>query len=242
VQVARKYSTVSKVANNIRILSTTLLEPELTALATAHGAVLDCFDFIRVDLLTDTATHHAVAKAWSESSVCIFTSANAVRAVAQIVGTTPVKASVFCISGATRRLVESTWPGVQIAGVAHDAATLSDFILVSGCQIATFFCGHSRRDVLPDRLKNGNVSLLQIPVYKTVETPVVCTEPYSAVLCYSPSGVRSFFTANAAAADTIFYAIGATTEQALRNRTSNTIRVSPVPDKKIMLEMALGIQ
>ncbi len=222
-------------------MSTKVLEPELLAWAGSHTVIVDAEDFIKTEFIEAPGTAEAVQGALGNGKVFLFTSANAVRAVAKCPAAKVCRPeSVFCIGRATLEAVKKLWAGVTIGGTADNALDLAELVLNAGVSSAVFFCGMSRLDALPDRLTKQGVELLQIPVYRTVETPVLCKHTYQAVLFYSPSGVRSFFSVNEASAETIFFAIGDTTAKAIRSRSRNQIVKSDSPDKKRMLAQAVS--
>ena len=212
------------------------------AYAKHQQVMLECFDFITIDTLDDSATIRLVTDALASGEVFIFTSANAAKAVAaNPAAHTHKPTGIFCIGQATRIAVEHQWSDATLLGTADNAEALAEKVAASGVKSAVFFCGISSLDILPKMLCEAGVSLQQIPVYKTIETPHSCKHDYAAVLCYSPSGVHSYFTANIPNANTVFFVIGETTANAIKVHTSNRVIVSSQPNKLTMLEQAITL-
>jgi Uroporphyrinogen-III synthase len=105
---------------------------------------------------------------------------------------------------------------------------------------AVFFCGNIRRPELPDYLQVHEVPLQELVVYHTHEIPVAVNQPYDAVLFFSPSAVRSFFSVNSVPHTTALFAIGSTTANALQDAGYSNIVVANVAGKEAMIETFLN--
>lgn len=110
---------------------------------------------------------------------------------------------------------------------------------LSQSKTITFCCGNIRRDELPDMLRNAGVTVNEIVVYETHETPKPLIGTYDGVMFFSPSSVRSFFNGNTLPASTICFAIGHTTGAALQERTDNNIVTSPEASVDALLQTVI---
>jgi uroporphyrinogen-III synthase len=161
---------------------------------------------------------------------CIFSSSNAVEAVA---GTaTAAKWKISCIAGNTKDTIERKFPSSEVIHIANNAGALAKTIIDSGIKETFFFCGDHRREELPSILQNGGVTIHELIVYKTTETPVKINEQPDALLFFSPSAVTSFFSVNQLSAAAICFAIGNTTAEAIKVYCSNTIILADTPSQE----------
>ena len=147
---------------------------------------------------------------------------------------------VYCLEGATRQAAEERMRNVVIEGTAVNSLELAKRIVRDGItDKVIFFIGNIRRPDLPDFLRENGISLEEMTVYNTVETPVELDEDYDGVLFFSPSSVRSFFTNNALPAVTVCFAIGGTTAAAVSALAQNRVITSPAPSVAKLVETAI---
>ena len=62
---------------------------------------------------------------------------------------------------------------------------------------------------------------------------------YDGILFYSPLAVKTFFLDNQLAPETVVFALGSTTAAALREHSQKNIRLSPAPEKSVLLRLAI---
>lgn len=147
---------------------------------------------------------------------------------------------VYCLNGATSKALEELIPGVLIAGTAANSKELAELIISEGkTSSVVFFCGNIRRNELPDMLRSHNITVEEVIVYETVETPAILEEEYDGILFLSPSSVKSFFLSNTLPKHTICFAIGGTTGKALADVTNNRIIESPKPHVDLLVQTAI---
>jgi len=233
------------IEHNVKILSTRPLSPSLVEEAAALGIVLDRLSFIETTPLDSEELRGKIGDLFHTSLVAVFTSMNAVDAVAGDrrkageTGIVPWK--VFCIGSATRQHVLESFGAGLITGTADSAAALADQILLQkDIRQVVFFCGDQRRDELPEKLQQGGVAVQELVVYTTVRTPHRVEQPYEGIAFFSPSAVHSYFSNNTPPAATILFAIGQTTADAIRNYSGNTLLISDSPDKEALIRQAIG--
>ncbi|SDG99654.1 uroporphyrinogen-III synthase [Psychroflexus sediminis] len=115
----------------------------------------------------------------------------------------------FCVGENTALKLKSL--GFEVELIAEHGKALADAIIESYAdQAFTFFGSRQRRPELSEALKKAKVSLTEIFVYETIKTPKSFNRTFDAVLCFSPSGVDSFFEANPASTSKLI-CIGPTT-------------------------------
>ncbi|HTL09605.1 MAG TPA: uroporphyrinogen-III synthase [Chitinophagaceae bacterium] len=227
--------------NNITILSTRPLAPAVINNAAANGIRVQQRSFIETEPIQNTALQQEVESVLQQYATVVFTSMNAVEAVAAYLQDEQPDWRIYCMGKTTRELVTKYFGENSIAGTASDAAALAEVIaLDADNEEVVFFCGDQRRDELPAILQQQGIEVTEITVYHTIATPQVVDKNYHGVLFYSPSAVESFFSVNKPAANTTFFAIGQTTANAIKKHSSNTIITANRPGKEALVEKAIN--
>jgi uroporphyrinogen-III synthase len=229
------------------ILSTKSLDEELIRSAEAKGVSVDVLPFIKTETISTIETQQEIESALLESVTVVFTSVNAVEAVAAELHESGPAWQIFCIGHATFQLVEKYFGSELIAGTADNAEDLAEMIAEgSNSDEVTFFCGDRRRDELTDILKQNNIEVTEIVVYETVLIPHKIEKKYDGILFFSPSAVQSFFEKNKPDDQTVLFAIGNTTANEIKKYLSsdgvdlkNKIFISDEPVKETLLEKAI---
>lgn len=144
----------------------------------------------------------------------IFTSQNAVQSILQHPKCNELKnKDVFSVGIKTKDLL--TENGFNVVAYTGYAADLAEIItLIYSDETFTFFSGNLRRDVLPNTLKENEITFNEIEVYETAITSKKITPKLDAILFFSPSAVESYFKMNTIKDETCF-CIGETTAEAL---------------------------
>jgi uroporphyrinogen-III synthase len=174
----------------------------------------------------------------AEKIAVVFTSAHAVRWVTNRLNKIP-DWKIYCIRYETRRAL-TEWLGEKYElKTADNARVLSDRIVADGIRDAVFFCGDQRLDTLPDQLKKNGVRLNELIVYDTKLSPVFIENSPDAILFFSPTAVKSFFSMNQLLPSTTIFAMGQTTAASLKKYTDSPVIVSPEADKTFVMNMAL---
>jgi uroporphyrinogen-III synthase len=168
-----------------------------------------------------------------------FTSANAVKIVAGIIQEKP-NWKVYCIRNETCNAV-TNWLGEDsIVRTAENASALSDFLISDKVNNVNFFCGDQRLNTLPDRLKENNIRVTEWIVYDTLlNTKQISYQP-DAILFFSPTAVKSFFSCNRLPTGSKVFAVGKSTAAALQIFFAGPVIISPEPDKALVVQMAIA--
>lgn len=197
-----------------RILSTKRLRPnQKQFLLNAGFSVIDA-DFIRIENKKTTLE--------GINDNLIFTSANAVKAVAGHPEVQQIRRNpCFCVGEKTAELLDEV--GFTVVEIADNASQLTD-IIKNGYknETFTFFSGNLRMETLPTGLKDGGVRFNEIEVYDTALDPREIKAMVDGILFFSPSGVASYVSRNTIN-DAVCFCIGDTTAQALQNKTNNIV-------------------
>lgn len=219
------------------ILSTRPLPDALVQEAAAQNIVIDVIPFIQTKPVIDAAMALRITQLFQKPITAVFTSKNAVTAVAKIFQK-PKNWKVYCINNTTGRLITELFK-ILISGMAPNAATLADQIIRDGIKEVYFFTNNMRRDALPEKLRAANIIVQEIVVYETAETPVPVTVPYNGVLFFSPSAVHSFFSINKISAATQVFAIGYTTAETILKYTTNPVLISDNTDTEDLVRQVI---
>jgi uroporphyrinogen-III synthase len=223
--------------NKIEILCTRPLTASLIDEAADAGIAIDELAFIETESIVSVEVQQEIELAATEIATVVFTSMNAVEAVAAFLDGQQPEWTIYCIGNATARLVKEYFGEERIAGRETDAASLAELIAEDGfTDEVTFFCGDQRRDELPGILKQHAIEVNEIVVYQTIEVPQKISKEYYGVLFFSPSAVKSFFKNNKLPEKTIAFAIGNTTAGEIKKYSSNKIITSDEPGKENLVQ------
>ncbi len=237
----RAYWMVSEMdKNKAQILCTVPVGQSLIDKVNAGGIDMDIIPFISIRTFSGKSLESEIVSLYQEAANIVFTSNNAVKAVAAYKDKYDPQWEIYCIGHATQKTVSENFGAEKIKATADNASELADQIIKkAGAKEIVFFCGDIHRDELPAKLKGAGIGVREIIVYKTIITPQEVSKKYDAILFFSPSAVNSFFEVNTADEKTIFFAIGNTTASAISEKTSNIVVVSDKPAKEELLELAI---
>jgi uroporphyrinogen-III synthase len=221
------------------LLSTIMLDQSLINRAMEKGIELDALSFIRVSSNVEDDLHAEMEELCDLPLTAIFTSVNAVRAIGHIIKSAMPAWSIYCISEATKKTLLEYFDTAAIKGTANDAAKLAELMIANDVLEAVFFCGDKRTGILPLALRDHDITVHEVIVYQTTETPHQVSKKYDGILFFSPSAVKSFFSMNKTGAETVLFAIGNTTADALKEHTDNTVIIGNIPSKEQLLDISI---
>jgi uroporphyrinogen-III synthase len=238
VSLLQTVSAMTK--NKITILSTRPLDMTVVDKAAAAGIDIDTISFIDTAPITNDTIQQQIIQTLAQPATVVFTSMNAVEAVAVHAGKQYPAWNIFCIGHTTRDLATRYFGASSITGTADNALLLAEVIIGRNVhQPVVFFCGDQRRNELPDKLRQYNIPVQEITVYTTTATSATIDKPYNGILFFSPSAVHSFFISNTLSSETVLFAIGETTANSIREHTTNTIITADTPGKNNLAELAI---
>lgn len=219
--------------NKISILLTRPLSDSLIEEARQFNIDVDILSFIETETTHSTEVQQEIENALMQSSTVVFTSMNAVQAVAEQLDGQQPDWKIYSIGNTTKQLVQKYFGEEAIAGTASSATELANLIIEEEADDEViFFCGDQRREELTEILKNNDFEVNEIVVYETVAVPHKVEKQYHGILFFSPSAVESFFSNNKVAESTVLFAIGNTTANSLKKYSNNKIIISDEPGKE----------
>lgn len=226
---------------NIHILCTRPLSESLLETVQQEGIRMDILPFIETEPIQSIEIQQEIEQALIKTAAVIFTSTNAVEAVAYYLDEQP-DWRIYCIGNATRELVKKHFGEAAIAGTASGAAELAEAIVEDEpAEELIFFCGDQRRAELPEILESNGFELTELVVYHTVAVPHKITRTYNGILFFSPSAVDSFFSTNKVNGPALLFAIGNTTAKTIQKYSANKIIVGDEPGKEYLVEKMLEV-
>jgi uroporphyrinogen-III synthase len=224
------------------VLSTKKLLPSFIEEGSRNGIEIIEQEAIAIHPIRSKEKGDEIRTALAETGeqVVVFTSANAVDSVKEYLHLDGKQLmpqwKVYCIWGKTKEALLPLVQEEQIIATAAYGGDLAKKILEHDVEEIIFFCGNKRRDELPRILKDAGIKVHEIVVYETEETPVMTTGKIDAILFFSPSAVQSFFAVNQPKKDTVCFAIGNTTADAIKEFGTNKIIVSKETSQVAMLQ------
>jgi uroporphyrinogen-III synthase len=223
--------------NKISILSTRPIDVRLIKNVAKQNIQIDTVSFIEIEPVDDLDIFNEIENALIQIVTVVFTSMNAVDAVASHLHDYKPDWSIYCIGNTTKKLVAEYFGEDLIAGTATDATELAEIIIEDGItNEVIFFCGDKRRNELPDLLRQNDIEVNEIEVYQTKMIQHKIGKNYNGILFFSPSAVESFFANNKLNEQTILFAIGNTTAHEIKKYSKNKIVVSDKTSKEDLVE------
>jgi uroporphyrinogen-III synthase len=225
--------------NNFTLLVTKKISSSLVLQAGLKGINVLEKEFIRVVPIVNDHLNKKINKLVSGNNTVVFTSKNAVAAVAANNRFDDPNWKIYCIEGATKKEVRKYFDETLVAGAAKNASALAEVIAEKndGNKVI-FFCGNKRREDLPLLLKQRGLEVEEIIVYNTELIPQKIVDDYEAVAFFSPSAVESFFTDNTLKKNIICFSVGRTTTETLKKYTRNEVITSDKPSEESVIDLA----
>ncbi|WP_121352567.1 uroporphyrinogen-III synthase [Flavisolibacter nicotianae] len=220
------------------LLSTRPLPKAVVEAGARSHVIIDEFSFIDTAPVQDEELFQKIKALAAEEHVVVFTSMNAVEAVASQATEVPGW-KIYSIGNTTRKLIEEKWGKDKLVATAENAQRLGERLIDDGRKDVIFFCGNKRRDELPNKMRSEGGKAEEIVVYETQETSSKLVKEYDGILFFSPSAVQAFYRQNQPAKNTVLFAIGKTTEEALQQQKAKKIVVAHVTDKVEMTQQAI---
>ncbi len=192
------------------ILSTKKLKENQRSLLLYAGVSLVEYEAIKINYLPFTVP--------SNIEKAIFTSQNAVFSIQHSEFSIQ---NCYCVGEKTKLLLEEM--GQKVNKMTEYGSELADYLVKNNKNDSFhFFCGNIRSDEIPSKLKDNNISVEEIEVYKTTLNPKKFERQFDAILFFSPSGVRSFVSENKIK-KSIAVCIGNTTASEAKKYTENVV-------------------
>jgi uroporphyrinogen-III synthase len=224
----------------INILSTRPLEQAVIDEAAANDIAIDTVSFIHTERIISKELEAEIRTLYTQPVTAVFTSMNAVEAVAALNPGILPRWKVYCIGQTTAHLVREHFGEVLVPAEAQSAGELADVIVQQeGLQQVVFFCGDQRRPELPQKLQQHKINVHEIVVYRTKAVSQPIKKQYDGILFFSPSAVESFFRSNKPGHGTILFSIGETTSATIKQFSGNHVITSHKPGKELLARQAM---
>lgn len=196
-------------------------------------------NFINTQPISDTHIDKRIETLAQQELTAIFTSANAASIVAEKLTLQQPTWGVFCLAGATAKMVTACFPKTKIIAVANNSKALAQIIrLHHGSRQLVFFCGKRRLPVLANNLLQAGITLEEITVYETFLMSHKINELFDGIIFFSPSAVESYLKENRILSETKLFSLGPSTTSALKKHSSN-IEQATFPNEASILDKIL---
>ncbi|MBA4198666.1 MAG: hypothetical protein C0459_14045 [Chitinophaga sp.] len=224
----------------VSILSTRPLDAD-TLQNLPDNFQIDIVSFIETKNIVDAFIEQEIITTAEQKQTIVFTSMNAAEAVVAILQKNKLQPDwkIFCLGNSTKAILLNIFNESNIQSRGKNALDLANSIIEQSIQLVVFFCGNIRRDELPETLAAKGVEVKEVVVYETIETKKSIDKTYNGILFFSPSAVRSFFSNNRVATNTVLFAIGNTTAAEIKNFSANTIQTANESAKELLLNQAI---
>ena len=198
----------------LNILSTKKLNKINQELFKTNNLNLFQHDFINTSLINFKLPDH--------NGSWIFTSKTAVNAVfTSNEKTKCIGKTMYCVGKSTKSLLLKN--GQKVTKMTENLSKLADFIKKNAKnENFIFCCGSIKNEVFSDFFKTNNITLTEIPVYKTELNSKKIEKKFNGIMFFSPSGVKSYLEKNSFH-NTMCICIGETTSNYVSNFSKNII-------------------
>ena len=225
----------------VNILCTRPIDQSLINSARSKGNLIDVLSFIETTPLKTITLQQEIEDALGSAATVVFTSMNAVEAVAAYLDGHQPQWKIYSIGTTTDQLINKYFGEGLVTGTAFNAADLAALIVKDSlAEKLIFFCGNQRRDELPAILRNNNIAVTEIEVYQTTAVPHKIDKAYDGILFFSPSAAESFFSNNTVSPQTILFAIGNTTADAIKSFSDNKIIIADTAGKENLVKQMIA--
>jgi len=229
-----------------RILCTRPLPESLLELAAREGVDVTVEAFTEIHPIVSNDVRDIILSLFQQRITLVFTSAHAVEILEKHylhqpdTYYVPANWDICCLEAGTLDAVKEALTHCTVKATAANATALANAITALGnVKEVYFICGKQRRDELPNILQQNHIRVHELVVYENAATPAkMDAAAYDGVFFFSPSAVRSFFSANTLPAATVCFAIGETTAAALQTAANNKIIISESPSAYALLAAA----
>ena len=225
----------------VNILCTRPIDQSLINSARSKGNFIEVLSFIETTPLKTITLQQEIEDALGSAATVVFTSMNAVEAVAAYLDGHQPQWKIYSIGTTTDQLINKYFGEGLVTGTAFNAADLAALIVKDSlAEKLIFFCGNQRRDELPAILRNNNIAVTEIEVYQTTAVPHKIDKAYDGILFFSPSAAESFFSNNTVSPQTILFAIGNTTADAIKSFSDNKIIIADTAGKENLVRQMIA--
>ena len=207
------------------LLSTRPLPKAVIEEGAKKNVIIEELSFITTHPIENEELFQRIKQLAEEKHTVVFTSMNAVEAVAAHVESVPGW-KIYSIGNTTNKLIEEKWGRDKVVATADSGSGLAERLVDDEVKEVIFFCGNIRRDELPNKMRSEGHLVEEVIVYETEETPSELSKSYDGILFFSPSAVNAFYSRNKPAKETVLFAIGKTTAEAIKQHKGQKVVVA----------------
>lgn len=207
------------------VLSTKILSNSQKNLLINTGIGVVEYDAVKINIIDFQCDHHIKNS--------IITSQNAARSIFQ----KDLRIDrCFCVGHKTANMLREQ--GFNVVETSDYSKDLAETIVQKYSEENfTFFCGNRRREELPQLLRARNIKLQEVQVYRTHLDPVTFEQKFDGIMFFSPSGVKSFISANVLNGSLAF-CIGNTTATEAGKHTNKLITATKPSIENVIVQVA----
>lgn len=207
------------------ILSTKILSNSQKNLLINTGIGVIEYEAVKINFIDFKCDRHV--------KNAIITSQNAARAISQ----KDLRIDrCFCVGIKTANMLrEQGFNVVETADYSKDLATI--IVQKYSEENFVFFCGNRRREELPELLSENHIKFQELQVYRTHLDPVTFEQNFDGIMFFSPTGVKSFISANVLNGSLAF-CIGNTTASEAGKHTKNLITATKPSIENVIVQVA----
>ena len=208
----------------MRVLSTKILSP-----AQQSHLMLADIELVQYDAIKVIPTKFKAPKTITNA---IVSSHNAVK---QLMAQNIIAQNWYCVGDKSKNhLIEN---GKNVAKMSKNASELAQFISkYAKNDEFVFFCGDRKRDELPEVLRQNEVNLILLEIYRTELNPQQIAGSFDAILFFSHSAVQSYIAKNSLQ-DVVAYCIGQTTANEAFKHTSNIVVAKKATIDNVIIQL-----
>lgn len=208
--------------SDVHILCTKKIDTNLLEGLEQKGIYVDNIPFTDIVPLVNNYLSNKIYELSQQKITAIFTSANGVKAVANLLNKTEINWEIACLDKGTYYAVQEHFPHNKVVLTAKDGDSLAQLLVQHNYSDApaVFFCGNKRLDTLPFYFSSHNIALEEVMVYQTLIKSQPLEKYYNGIMFFSPSAVDSYFVYNEFPNNCVAFCIGETTANALTKKLS----------------------
>lgn len=146
-----------------------------------------------------------------------------------------LKGNYFCVGEKAKKILNTKF---NVAECEPNAKILSKKIISKyKNKKFCFLCSNIRLNTIPNELEKNKIHLKECVIYKTTEIQPEISEKFDAYVFFSPSGVKSFSKKYTIPNKALIFAIGSTTQNAVKELTNRVALIPEKPDLNSLINL-----
>ncbi|MBV7441837.1 uroporphyrinogen-III synthase [Weeksellaceae bacterium TAE3-ERU29] len=146
-----------------------------------------------------------------------------------------LKGNYFCVGEKSKKILKTKF---NVAECEPNAKSLSEKIISKyKDKKFCFLCSNVRLNTISNELEKNKIDLKECVIYKTIEIQPEISEKFDAYVFFSPSGVKSFSKKYTIPNKALIFAIGSTTQNAVKELMSKVALIPEKPDLNSLINL-----